>query len=118
YLLAHTYRHLRSLALESWWSGGATQLGPYVVKTMLRPMDAQDVAYRPFGPKDYLREEFKARLKKGDAKWAFYVQFYTDTTRTPFEDDTVEWKETDAPPVKLGELTIKKQDMDSPAGKA
>jgi hypothetical protein len=118
YLMANTYRHLASVALESWWSGGATKLGPYVIKTILKPMDAEQTAYKPFGPYGYLRDEFKARLKKSDVKWAFYVQFYTDPKRTPFEDDTVEWLETDAPPVKLGELTIHKQDMDSPEYKA
>lgn len=96
-----------------YWSGGTIQLGRDAVKYALKPTHADRASYVPFGPAEYLRDEFRARLKATDITFDFYVQFFVDEKTTPIEDDTVEW---DSPFVKVAELTIKKRDLDTPEG--
>jgi len=117
FLATHVNRTIRSMALENYWSGGAIKLGPYAVKFMLRPAGAA-ASSLPAGPVNYLRDELKARLAKADVKFDFLVQFWNDPKKTPIEDASIEWKEQDAPFIKLAELTFHSRDLDSADAKA
>ena len=57
----------------------------------------------------YLRDALRARLDEAEATFDFLVQFQTDTRRTPIEDATVEWKESDAPYQRVAEIRIPRQ---------
>jgi hypothetical protein len=45
------------------------------------------------------------------------VQFYVDAGRTPIEDASVEWRESDAPFLTVARLTLPQQDASSPRGR-
>lgn len=63
---------------------------------------------------DYLAQDVVQRLKDGDACFELAVQFQKDATSTPIEDATVEWREADAPFVKVATLRIPRQTFSSP----
>ena len=55
-------------------------------------------------------------LAQGTVEFDLAVQFYVDDQKTPIEDASVEWKEADAPFVKVARLSISQQDLETPAG--
>jgi len=57
----------------------------------------------------YLRDAMRTRLDEGEATFDFLVQFQTDSTRTPIEDATVEWKEKDSPYHPVARIRIPRQ---------
>ena len=82
----------------------------------LTPLTAADPNAKRGSTPDYLTEELAARLAKGPIEYDFSVQFFVDETRTPIEDGSVEWKESDAPFVPLARLTLPRQELASPRG--
>ena len=64
-----------------------------------------------FSSRNHLRQELERRLKGEAIKFDFMAQFYIDDERTPIEKGAQEWKEADAPYVKLAELVIPSQDL-------
>ncbi|MGH7711513.1 MAG: peroxidase family protein, partial [Gemmatimonadaceae bacterium] len=64
------------------------------------------------GP-DYLRDELTRRVASGDVVFDLAAQLYVDPKRTPIEDGSVEWRESDSPPVPLARLTMPRQDLTS-----
>jgi len=102
-----------SLAVENFWSGGCIKFGPYAAKFIWKPVGA-DAAHGILPSRDGLRADLHARLAKADLRYDLFLQFYVDEQRTPIEDASIEWKESDAPPVKVAELTIKQRDLDAP----
>jgi len=72
---------------------------------------------RPFSH-DYFHEELTLRLKKQDICFDFLVQFFVDTEKTPIEDISVPWLESESPYSKLAELVIPSRDLDSEEAKA
>jgi len=119
-ILRAATRNLRqpmvSLATTRYYSATPIQFGPYAVHYALLPhAKPEPKASSPRTP-NYLREEMSARLRSGSVSYDFQVQFFCDETRTPIEDASVEWKESDSPFITLGRLTLPKQDPDSPRG--
>ena len=57
----------------------------------------------------YLRDALRARLDEAEATFDFLVQLQTDTRRTPIEDATIEWKESDAPYQRVATIRIPRQ---------
>lgn len=53
-------------------------------------------------------------LAHHEASFDFMVQFFQDEQRTPIEDMSREWKESDAPFVKVATLRIPKQSFQTP----
>jgi hypothetical protein len=62
---------------------------------------------------DRLHKQLASQLRKGPVTWVLKVQLYVSDELTPVEDNSIEWKESDAPPFIVGELTIPQQDIDS-----
>ncbi|MBI4865649.1 MAG: hypothetical protein HY816_01740 [Candidatus Wallbacteria bacterium] len=114
-LARNTARPIRSMAIETFWSGAAVKYGPYAVRYFVKPADASRPPLSSFGSTDYLRAEFADRLGKMDLRWDFFVQFYVDETKTPVEDTSIEWKEELAPPVKVAELIVRQRDLETQA---
>ncbi|MEU9790323.1 hypothetical protein AB0E27_06785 [Streptomyces sparsogenes] len=104
-----------SLARETFWSRGAIlwgEAGP--VRYLLRPAPGGTPAPPPDrGDPDYLHRELTQRLATGDICFELCVQRYLDERRTPVEDGSVEWKESDTPVVPVAVLTVPRQDLDA-----
>ncbi len=106
-------RAVRSVALESYWSRGASlwgDAGP--VRYLVRP--AQSIP--PVGDlrrdhPDYLRHEVGQRLLAGDVVYEFCVQRYLNEERTPIEDAAHEWREGDTPAIPVARLIIHQQSI-------
>ena len=88
-----------SLARETFWSRGAILWGAAgPVRYQLRPAPGGTPAPLPdSSDPDYLRHELTMRLATGDVCFELCVQRYADERRTPVEDGSVEWRESDAP---------------------
>ncbi|MEU9966986.1 catalase family protein [Streptomyces malaysiensis] len=104
-----------SLARETFWSRGAILWGPAgPVRFQLRPAPGGTPAPPPDrGDPDYLHRELAMRLSTGDIAFELCVQRYLDDRRTPVEDGSVEWRESDAPVVPVAVLTVPRQNLDS-----
>ncbi|MFD8460552.1 peroxidase family protein [Streptomyces antimycoticus] len=109
-----------SLARETFWSRGAILWGPAgPVRYQLRPAPGGTAAPPPDrGDPDYLDRELAMRLSTGDIAFELCVQRYLDDRRTPVEDGSVEWPESDAPVVPVAVLTVPCQDLDSARARA
>ncbi len=71
--------------------------------------------YKSFMPEipfdDYLSENLQRDLAADDATFDFKVQLRTDSSTMPIEDAAVEWREDQAPFVKVATLRIPKQEF-------
>jgi hypothetical protein len=103
-----------SLATTRYFSALPIQFGAYAVRYAFTPQQT-DRGSNSASPQ-YLREELAERLQRGPLHWDFGVQFFVDEARTPIEDASREWLESDAPLVTLARLTLPQQDLDSPRG--
>ncbi len=72
---------------------------------------------RPGAGPNALREDLALRLSKGPLEYELKVQLYVDPEKTPIEDASVEWKESDSPFITVADVVIPKQDMDSAKGR-
>jgi hypothetical protein len=67
---------------------------------------------------DRLEADLTARLREGPIEYAFELQFFVDETKTPIEDASVDWQESDSPYVRVGTLRLPKQDASSQRGRS
>jgi hypothetical protein len=112
------------MAAERYWSRTPFKIGDYAMKFMVQLSETADQegirsrlkskkeSVKEFGKQDYLREEFNCLLEKYKTlKFDFRIQLYQDEERTPMENPSREWKESDAPFATLAELEILKPDI-------
>ena len=107
-------RPVGSVATSRYFSALPIQWGAYAVHYALVPVEAAAADAKT--PED-LGAELAERLRKGPVAYDLRVQFYLDAVKTPIEDGSVEWLESDAPFVTVARLTLPKQDAASPRGK-
>ena len=100
-----------TLASTVFYSALPSQFGPFAVQYVVRPVDAFVLAAK--GAE--LGGPLAARLRESPVVYDVCVKFYVDPQTTPIEDASVEWKGDLVP---VARLTIPKQDVDSPRGKA
>jgi hypothetical protein len=113
-VLSHA-RTIRSFATERFWSRGPITCGPLAVKYQLRPVDGTAPGPEPdTADSNYLRTEFDARLRAGAVSFDFLFQKYVDARKTPIEDGSVEWLESDTPAIPIARLIIPQLDVNSP----
>jgi hypothetical protein len=99
-----------------YWSTTPYLYGPdRAVKYIVRPCAPSSA--QPPNPltDDYLRDALRTRLATTEACFDFMVQFQSDDRRTPIEDATVEWKESDSPYRAVARIRIPPQRVDDPA---
>lgn len=106
-----------SLATTHYYSALPIRYGDYAVRFSLVPLAGADSHPKPAMTPDYLAEELAARLAKGPVEYDFRVQFFVDEARTPIEDASRDWRESDAPYVTVARLTLIQQDVASPRGR-
>ena len=109
-------RKIDSLATDQFWSRAPYRFGPYAVKFTLQPFGSTPGSSAALG-ESYLKEDFIERLLRGPITFDFKVQRYVDEVKTPIEDGTVEWKESDAPFEAIAQLVIPKQDLRTASAK-
>lgn len=117
FLATHVTRPIRSIATETYWSGGPIKLGPYAVKFMWKPVGAGSALGATLF-RDGLRREFEKRLVSEDVAFDLFVQFFVDEARTPIEDSSVEWDAKVSPFLKVGELAISHRDLTTAVAQA
>jgi hypothetical protein len=113
-----TRRRVRSLALESYWSKGAILWGGTPVRYIMRPAVGPGSSIRPQLTDSYLHDEMAVRLKGADVGFDLYVQPFMNEKDTPIEDFSVAWNERVSRPVRVGRITIPRQDLDTDEGRA
>jgi hypothetical protein len=105
-------RHVDSLSAERFWSRAPIALGSIAVKYFLEPYNRPTASVATTG-NDYLRSEFRERLKREPVTFGFKVQRFVDELSTPIEDGSVVWEESISPPEEIAYLTIPQQDLNS-----
>jgi catalase len=110
-VLTTSTSNMPSVATASYWTRTAFAFGGAAARLVLRPRDAAP-ASAGRGP-DYLGAELTRRLATGDVVFELAAQLYRDPTRTPIEDGSVNWLESDTPPIPLARLTLPRQDLTS-----
>lgn len=111
-------RPLVPLAGARSFSAAAIRCGAYAARYQLVP---REPATRVPGGRrggDFLRAELAERLAAGPVTYDFRLQLYADARRTPIEDASRAWSERDAPPIAVAELTLPRQELESPRGRA
>ena len=105
-----------SLAEQRFWSAVPIRMGDYAVKVSAKPLAPATTAMKPGS--DYLAEDLADRLARGPIEYDLMLQFFCDEQKTPIEDASVEWLESDSPFVTVARLTLPQQDLRSEEGKA
>ena len=116
-LLAGLKLPIPSVATTRYYSALPLRWGAYAVHCALWPAESSPADAKNGRSPEFLREELAARLREGEVAYDFRVQFFCDEAKTPIEDASVEWSEADAPFVTVGRLVLRKQDIDSEAGR-
>jgi hypothetical protein len=98
-----------------YWSTTPYLFGPdRVAKYSIVPTSSC-VSTLPQGPGDaYLADNLQEHLGRADATFDFMVQLRTDPETMPVEDAAVEWREEEAPFVKVATLRIPQQRFRTP----
>lgn len=97
-----------SFATETYFSVASIRFGDYAARLSLVP--AQRANGAP--PSKDLRAEMEQRLRNGAVSWELRAQLFVNEARTPIEDTSVAWSESDSPPIVLARLTIPQQEPD------
>jgi hypothetical protein len=101
-----------SVLTATYWSGLPYAFGAgRFVKYKLEP-EAWDGTQPPNDP-NYLAADLARRLRAGEARFRFMVQFQTDPAAMPLDRATVRWEETQSPPIHVATLILPRQDIDS-----
>lgn len=104
---------MRPLAKTRYFSALPVRWGQHAARYALTPHDDPQGTAPPAQAKtaEHLREELAQRLRQGPVTYDFRVQFYCDAARTPIEDASVDWLETDAPYVTVARVVLPQQDV-------
>jgi catalase len=117
-----------SMAAERYWSRTPFQIGDYAMKFMVQPAKTNNSGgasrrwkslkepAAKWGEQDYLRQEFEDLLNQlqqegRNLKFDFRIQLYQNEEKTPMENASREWKESDAPFATVAELEIPHPDL-------
>lgn len=100
--------------LIQYWGTTPYKLGSHVIKFSLKPHQEDQIPAVKPDSENYLREAVVKYLTQEaqEAKFDFLVQLFVDHQKTPIEDATQEWKEEDAPFIKLATIRIPSQKFD------
>jgi hypothetical protein len=95
-----------------YWSGLPSRFGKdRYVKYKLEPETVPGGGKPDYNDPFYLRADLIARLKAGEARFKFLVQFQTNEKDMPLDRATVRWSETASVPVHVATLILPRQDI-------
>ena len=109
-VLLRDSRKIPSLATNQFWSRAPFKFGPYAVKFTLQPTESASGSSAATD-EDYLKGDLIERLQKEPVAFDFRVQKYVNEEKTPIEDGSVEWKESDTPFETIAQLLIPQQNL-------
>ena len=99
-----------SVLTTCFWSGLPYAFGNNeYVKYKLVPQDQSPG--EPFDDANYLAIDLQQRLRRGEARFNFMVQFRTNEKEMPLDKATVRWSEESSPPVHIATLILAQQDI-------
>ena len=100
-----------SMVTERYWSGGVFHLGAHqAAKLSTRPCDLRLVREPSRGSDDYLRKDL-VEAARGGVCMTLYVQLQTDARKTPIENSSVVWEETDSPILPVARIVMPPQSV-------
>ena len=99
---------VRSLATQTYYSGGAIRWGgTAAVRYLLRPVPGTEDGLLPSRTDpEYLTHEMSHRLAQGRVRFELCLQEFRDRASTPIEDCSRVWLAQDAPVIPVAVLTI------------
>ena len=106
-----------SFTCQQYWTRVPFQIGPAAVSFTVVPVPDEPAKVSAKGP-DFLTEHLKEQLRQGPRTFTLYAQFFVSEEKTPIENSNREWKEADAPLVRIGEVVIPQQDLDAQEARA
>jgi hypothetical protein len=111
-LLDEMAKPVASTLATAYWSCVPFAFGSgRFVKYKLEPtLDIVPIADPPSDP-TYLAADLQARLKAGEARFRFAVQFSSDPVAMPLDKATVRWEESVSPPIHVADLVLHQQDI-------
>lgn len=109
--VARNYRHDTSPLDIRYWSLTPYLYGERGAKFSVIPTSTYKSTLPAVLTERYLTDNMAQHLASHEASFDFMVQFFQDQEKTPIEIMTREWKESDAPFVKVAVLRIPKQDF-------
>ena len=113
-LLDEMAKPVASVLGIDYWSGVPFAFGAdRYVKYKLEPQTHTDpLSGAPADP-TYLAADLEERLKEGEVRFRFSVQFRIDPKKMPLDEATVRWSEVASPPVHIADLILPQQDITS-----
>jgi hypothetical protein len=104
----------RALAFtaQRYWSRTAFQFGTTAARLFVRPTSAPRRVTET-ADADYLSLDLASELRHGARSFDLFAQLFVDEQITPIEDASRAWPEDAAPPIRLGTVTIPRQDLDT-----
>ncbi len=104
---------IQSSVTVQYWSGGAYHLGAHqTIKYTAKPCDGSPSRTLLEDKPDYLMHDLAAAAK-GGVCYTLYAQFQVDPEQTPIENAAREWSEEVAPLVRVADIRLPPQDIDS-----
>lgn len=111
-LLQEMQKVEESVLTATYWSGLPYAFGEgRYVKYKLDP-ETRGESQPPNDP-NYLAQDLARRLRAGEARFRFMVQFRTDPERMPLDRATVRWEESQSQPVHVATLILPRQNIDA-----
>ncbi len=105
---------------DTYYSVTAFRFGDYIAKFSVAPvapamtvLTGKEIDVD--GRENAIREEVQKEMRDLNAEWEFRVQLCRDLEAQPVEDPTVEWKESEAPFIRVGTIRAAAQDSWSDA---
>jgi hypothetical protein len=96
-----------------YWSTTPYQYGNKKVKYKIAPSSKNRSSLPQELTDDYLTINMATHLRSHVATFDFYIQQFSDETNTPIEDAGIEWKEAYSPFIKVAEITIPVQELNT-----
>ena len=111
-LLKEMQKVENSVLSATYWSGLPYSFGEgRYVKYKLEP-ETHFETLPPNDP-DYLAADLARRLRAGEARFRFMVQFRTDPQTMPLDRATVRWEESQSQPIQIATLILPRQDIEA-----
>ena len=96
-----------------YWSTTPYQYGNKKVKCKIVPSSKNKSSLPKELTDDYLTINMDTHLRSNDATFDFYIQQFVDEIKTPIEDAGIEWRELYSPFIKVAEIKIPIQELNT-----
>ncbi len=97
-----------SLLNKQYWSGVPILLGERAIKFNVTPCKKLPENKNLEKSESRFKQDLTAQLTQADVCFDFNIQFQVDPVKTPIEHALTEWKESDTPSIKVGQIVLKK----------